>query len=158
MSRNIDGLLAVYLVSGFQIIGAQVVGGIGTDWTVVGVADFNGDNRADFITRKADGTLAMYLMNGFQILGAQVIGAEGASFVRGREDSFQEIPYEGVIVSLVHRGNLSTRKRPMGHEPNGWHFGALLDQEFTLITNIENPEFKHPGWLRAFVLKSYLVE
>jgi GR25 family glycosyltransferase involved in LPS biosynthesis len=90
--------------------------------------------------------------------GAQVIGAEGASFVRGREDSFQEIPYEGVIVSLVHRGNLSTRKRPMGHEPNGWHFGALLDQEFTLMTNIENPEFKHPEWLRAFVLKPYLVE
>lgn len=88
----------------------------------------------------------------------QVIGTEGSLFVKGRENEFKEISYDGVIVSLVHRGNLSSRRRPVGHEPNGWHFGKLPESEFTLITQVDNPDFPHKDWLRAFVLKPFLTK
>lgn len=91
-----------------------------------------------------------------QRFDSQIIGGEGSSFIEGRENDFKEMSYDGVIISLVHRGNLSSRKRPSGHEPNGWHFGEIPESEFTLITQVDNQEFPHQDWLRAFVLKPYL--
>jgi sRNA-binding regulator protein Hfq len=78
--RHDDGTLLLYLMNGFQIMGAQVLGALGTDWVPVSASDFNADSRADMLFRRDDGLLALYLMNGFEIQAAQVIGAVGTDW------------------------------------------------------------------------------
>ena len=41
-----------------------------TDWTVVGVGDFNGDGKADILWRHTSGTLYQWQMNGTSVIGA----------------------------------------------------------------------------------------
>jgi hypothetical protein len=72
--RSSDGILTLYLMNGFQIVVAQPIGAIGTEWGLLGVRDFNGDARADMLFRHSDGTLLLYLVDGFRIVAAQVLG------------------------------------------------------------------------------------
>jgi FG-GAP-like repeat len=44
--------------------GHSAVGNIPTNWTVVGVADFNGDGKSDIVWRDTAGDTAIWLMNG----------------------------------------------------------------------------------------------
>src|SRR5262249_62106680 len=69
--RTSDGMLALYLMNGFQVAGAALVGAVGTDWALLGARDFNGDGRADMLFRRGDGTLLLYLMDGFRVVAAQ---------------------------------------------------------------------------------------
>jgi sRNA-binding regulator protein Hfq len=80
LRRLSDGLLAQYLLNGFQILNAQALGAVGTDWTLTAVADFNGDGRADLLFRRSDGTFSIYLLNGTQIIDAQIIGQVDPAF------------------------------------------------------------------------------
>jgi hypothetical protein len=48
---------------------------------------------------------------------------EGDSFLKDREKDTIEIPPTGVIVSFLHKGNLTTRKVPTKLDPNGCHYG-----------------------------------
>lgn len=62
-------------------------------------------------------------------------GSEGKTFIEGRETDCHELSWEGVIVSLLHEKNVSTRKMPNIPEANGNHFG--WDNElFSLITSL----------------------
>jgi len=70
-------MLSLYLVDGFQIIGAQLLGAIGVDFTLLGLGDLNGDGRTDMLFRRSDGLLLGYLMNGFQLVAAQALGTIG---------------------------------------------------------------------------------
>src|SRR5262245_748280 len=79
--RDSDGLLSQYLMNGLQIASAQLLGAVGTDWTLAAVADFNGDRGADLLFRRAsDGMLSLYLGNGGQIVASQFIGAVGTDW------------------------------------------------------------------------------
>ncbi|MCP1831714.1 hypothetical protein J2R76_000141 [Bradyrhizobium sp. USDA 4532] len=46
---------------------------VGTDWHVAGVADFDGDSRADIVWRSDTGLTQLWEMNGNQIKNAQMI-------------------------------------------------------------------------------------
>jgi probable HAF family extracellular repeat protein len=78
--RRNDGTLSLYLMDGFNVLAAQVLGAVGVEWRLLAVADFNGDGRADLLFRRNDGALQVYLMNGFQVLAAQPIGAIGTDW------------------------------------------------------------------------------
>ena len=79
--RRTDGTLSLYLMNGFQLLAAQVLGNVGPEWRVGGARDFNGDGRADILFRRtSDGTLSLFLMDGFQLLSAQVIGNVGTEW------------------------------------------------------------------------------
>ena len=79
--RVSDGEVVVYLMNGFQILSAQVIGNVGTDFTLTAVADFNGDGKADLLFRRvSDGLIVMYLMNGPQVLQATVVGSLGTDW------------------------------------------------------------------------------
>jgi hypothetical protein len=67
-------------LNGFQIIGAQLLGAVGTDFTLLGIGDLNGDGRADMLFRRSDGLLSAYLMNGFQLVAFQVLGTIGVDW------------------------------------------------------------------------------
>lgn len=66
----------------------------------------------------------------------QSSGGEAREFLKNRELECIEISWEGVIVSLLHSCNTSTRVT-MTNEPNGCHFG-FSDKLFTLITSLDN--------------------
>ena len=56
-----DGTVAMAMMNGLQVTQFQLLGAIGIEWNMVGVGDFNGDGKADFMTRRiADGMLAIY--------------------------------------------------------------------------------------------------
>jgi hypothetical protein len=49
-------------------VGASVgLGNVPTNWTIVGLADFNSDGKSDILWRDTSGNLAMWFMNGTQI-------------------------------------------------------------------------------------------
>lgn len=48
-------------------------------------------------------------------------GAEGEDFIGGRYHQCVEVDWRGVIISIIHGDNISTRKIPFA-EPNGNHF------------------------------------
>jgi len=58
------------LLNGFSIVGSGSPGSASTDWTVVGVGDFNGDGRADVPWRHSSGTLAVWLLDGVSVIGS----------------------------------------------------------------------------------------
>jgi len=62
-----DGTIAVWLMHGTLLLNAATVNYSPVDpkWKLRGVADVNGDGKADFIWQHDDGWLALWLMNGF---------------------------------------------------------------------------------------------
>lgn len=60
---------------------------------------------------------------------------EGDAFISGREQMCREISPQEVIVSLVHPGNMSSRKCPEMAEPNGCHYG-FNEKLFALVSEI----------------------
>lgn len=76
--RRGDGMLSLYLMDGFNVVAAQLLGQVGTEWRLEGVGDFNGDGRGDLLFRRvSDGMLSVFLMDGFNVLAAQLIGIVG---------------------------------------------------------------------------------
>jgi hypothetical protein len=64
--------------------------------------------------------------------------AEGEAFIKGRESQVRELPWQGVIVSLLHPYNNSDRRIHAAlndGEPNGCHFG-FSDELFTFVSSL----------------------
>src|SRR5215211_734136 len=78
--RRTDGALLLFVMNGFNVQAAQVIGQIGTEWSLAGVGDFNGDGMADILFRRTDGALLLFLMNGSQVVGTQIIGQLGTDW------------------------------------------------------------------------------
>jgi hypothetical protein len=53
---------------------------VGNDWTVEGVADLNGDGRADIVWRHTSGAAFVWLMNGTALLGSGSLGTIGTEW------------------------------------------------------------------------------
>jgi hypothetical protein len=65
-----DGTISAWLMRGTQIIGASVLqySPVTPSWKIRGVADVNGDGRADIIWQHDAGWLGVWLMNGFNVI------------------------------------------------------------------------------------------
>ena len=62
-------------------------------------------------------------------------GGEAKEFMVNRESECEEISWEGIIVSLLHSSNTSTRV-VVTNEPNGCHFG-FSDKLFSFVTSLD---------------------
>jgi hypothetical protein len=74
--RDEFGTLAIWEMSGGNVlasVGGQVVS---KDWSIVGTGDFNSDGKTDILWRNTNGTVAIWEMNGGTVLasvGGQVV-------------------------------------------------------------------------------------
>jgi hypothetical protein len=55
-------------------VGEAGVGNIPTNWSVAGVADFNGDGIGDLLWRDSSGDLAVWLMNSATVMSSAALG------------------------------------------------------------------------------------
>jgi hypothetical protein len=73
--RHSSGLVSVWLLDGFNLIGSGSPGTAPTEWTIVGVADVNGDRKADIVWRHTSGLVAIWLLDGPSFLGSGFLGS-----------------------------------------------------------------------------------
>jgi hypothetical protein len=135
--RKTDGLLSDYLMNGFQIVSAQVIGTVGTDFTLTAVADFNGDGMADLLFRRlSDGQMVMYLMNGPQVVSAQVVGNLGTDWEfagagdfngDGRSDIVFRRKSDGMIALYLMNGSQVLAAQWLGALGIDWRVRGVRD-------------------------------
>jgi hypothetical protein len=67
------GNVAMWLMNGQNVIGANAFGNVGPTWKVVGQRDFNGDGKHDILWRDSVGNLGLWQMNGAAVSSAQLV-------------------------------------------------------------------------------------
>jgi hypothetical protein len=64
MWRDTSGNTAIWFMNGATVMSSVGVGNIPTIWSVVGIGDFNGDNKADIVWSDGSGDTSVWLMSG----------------------------------------------------------------------------------------------
>ena len=72
---------------------------------------------------------------------AKAVCSEGESFLKGRTEQVVDLDWNGIIISLRHSGNISSRNE-LTEEPNGWHFGKIDNKLFLFLTSLDEPYLK----------------
>ncbi|MCB4820233.1 FG-GAP-like repeat-containing protein [Roseicella aerolata] len=72
--------LSLWQMNGLAVSGGGFVAHAEADWSVAGVADFDGDGRADILWRHTDSTVALWRMDGTAYLGGGSIHRPGADW------------------------------------------------------------------------------
>ena len=81
--RQSSGALALWQMNGSSISSSNAVTYQGNvvapdaSWSVAGVADFNGDAKADLLWRSANGALALWQMNGATLSSSSTVTSQG---------------------------------------------------------------------------------
>jgi len=138
--RHTSGSLYQWQMDGTSVIGTGSPGGAGTDWTVVGAGDFDGDGgKADILWRHSTtGQVYVWLMNGVTLqslgspgtvpdLGWQIVGV-GDFNGDGKADILWRHSTTGqVYVWLMNGMSLLTPGTPATVPDLGWQIVGVGD-------------------------------
>jgi hypothetical protein len=72
--RESAGQLAMWLMNGSTVTTSSLLSSVPIVWTIVGVGDFNANDRADILWPDTAGQLAMWLMNVTTVVSYNLIG------------------------------------------------------------------------------------
>ena len=72
--RDNAGNVGLWLVNGTQIMKTQVLGNVGTNWSVIGQRDFTGSGNTDVLWRDTSGNIGVWVMNGTSIVSTTILG------------------------------------------------------------------------------------
>jgi L-ascorbate oxidase len=73
--REAGGDVAIWLMTGAQMLQSGSLGTVPANWTIVGQRDFNADGNYDVLWRDTGGNVAIWLMSGLQTLQSESLGA-----------------------------------------------------------------------------------
>lgn len=69
-------------MNGLAVTGAAALAPtLGADWQVQGLADFNGDGKADILWRRDDGDIYLWTLDGTAVAGYQQVPDAGPEWV-----------------------------------------------------------------------------
>lgn len=74
--RHTDGRVVTWALSGTRLTGTSFLNGgtaVGSQWTLVTTADFDGDGKGDLLWRHSDGRAAVWYMDGTTRLGTAFV-------------------------------------------------------------------------------------
>jgi putative tryptophan/tyrosine transport system substrate-binding protein len=72
--RDTNGNMSIWFMSGTQVSSSVGLGNVPTNWSVVGIGDFNDDIKSDIVWRDNVGDTAIWLMNGGLVSSAGSLG------------------------------------------------------------------------------------
>jgi hypothetical protein len=78
--RHTSGIVSVWLVRDTGMVGSVSLGGVGSDWTIAGIADFDGDGSSDILWRNTSGLVCIWLLSDAGRRDAGCPGSAGADW------------------------------------------------------------------------------
>jgi hypothetical protein len=135
--RRNDGAITLWQMNGGTVLSAAGLGSVGPEWNIVGIADLNGDGKADIVWRRVtDGSVAVWLMDGPSVLSAAGIGVVGTEWhivgVRdfdgdGKADILWRRSTDGSNVIWFMNGTSVTSSAAVGIVGPEWHIYGVAD-------------------------------
>ena len=136
--RNVKtGDVAVWLMNGGTIGSSGFLGGVPSDWQIVGVGDVNADSMADIIWRNTtSGAVAIWFLNGSNIASVSFPGSASLDWVikavgdmdgDGRADIIWHNIENGSVSVWLMDGPIITAFRTLDGVPLEWQIVGVGD-------------------------------
>ena len=136
--RNVKtGDVAVWLMNGGIIGSSGLLGGVPSDWQIVGVGDVNADSMADIVWRNtASGAVAVWFLNGLTIASVSFPGSASLDWVikgigdmdgNGRADILWHNTESGAVSVWLMDGPTISEFRALGGVPLDWQIVGMGD-------------------------------
>ncbi len=136
--RNVKtGEVAVWLMNGGIIGSSGLLGGVPSDWKIVGVGDVNADSMADIVWRNtASGAVAVWFLHGLTIASVSFPGSASLDWVikgvrdmdgNGRADIIWHNAESGAVSVWLMDGPTISAFRALGGVPLDWQIVGTGD-------------------------------
>lgn len=155
--RNVrTGEVAAWLMNGGLIGSSGLLGGVSSDWQIVGVGDVNNDGMADIVWRNTrSGAVAVWFLNGLTITSASFPGSASLDWVikgvgdmdgNGNADLIWHNKENGAVAVWLMDGSSVSRFRSLPGVPLAWQIVGIGDVNADGLADII---WRHSGGVSA---------
>ena len=122
-------------MDGTAVASVATVGSVPAAWSIVGVADFNGDGQADILWRHTSGAVVAWLMNGATVASVATVGSASSDWSivgvadfngDGKADILWRHASGAVVVWLIN-GPAAASVVTVGSVPSDWAIVGVAD-------------------------------
>ncbi len=155
--RNVrTGEVAVWLMNGGLIGSSGFLGGVSSDWQIVGVGDVDNDGMSDIVWRNSlNGAVAVWFLNGLTITSASFPGSASLDWVikgvgdmdgNGSADLIWHNTQNGAVAVWLMDGTSISRFRSLPGVPLAWQIVGIGDMNADGLADII---WRHTGGVSA---------